>query len=266
MNLKSKYGSWALITGASSGIGEEFARRLASQKINLVLVARGKNRLDKLSLELKKLHNIETLVVELDLTSENFINNLISATDHLEIDILINNAGIGSTGEFKDCDPLTEANLVKLNCFAPTIISHHYIPKMIEKKKGAIIFLGSLVAFQPTPFMATYAASKSFNAFLGNALWWELKKFNIDVLTLNPGGTETEFQRIANVDSGLLPRSVQDVVSTALKSLGKKPNVVDGFLNKLMAVSGKYLSRKLLVNITGVVTKFLYLTKSKNPS
>jgi hypothetical protein len=112
--------------------------------------------------------------------------------------------------------------------------------------------------------MATYSASKVFNLFLGETLWYELKQHNIDVLSLNPGGTDTEFQRIANSATGPIPRNVQQVVNTALKALGKKPSVVDGTYNKLLAFSSRLGSRKIVVMMAGYVTKLLY--KKQNDS
>jgi len=262
--IKTKYGSYALITGASSGIGEEFARRLASEKYNLILVARRLERLEKLAAELSSANGIDVIPVQLDLSEENFIENLKPIIEKKEIGILVNNAGVGSTGEFINADSDYETKMVKLNCVAPTILTHYVSRKMIERKNGAIIFLGSVVAFQPTPYMATYAATKVFNQFLGNALWWELKKYNIDVLVVNPGGTETEFQRIADAATGPVPRMPKNVVDTALNALGKKPNVVDGFFNKLISISSRFTSKKFIISASGKITDKLYSKKGKS--
>ncbi len=268
MTVKEKYGDWALITGASSGIGEEFARRLAADKINLILVARREDRLKKLSVELNTAFGIETVIAAVDLSQDNFLVALKEKVGRREIGILINNAGFGSNGEFSNVDVDHEVKMVKVNCIAPTILTHHFVPPMIERKKGAVIFLGSVVAFQPTPFMATYSATKVFNSFLGESLWYELRKHNIDVLSLNPGGTATEFHRIANSSSGPVPRTAEQVVTTALKALGKKPSVVDGFYNKALSVSSKFSTRKLTVIISGWITSTLFgkkVLRTKNP-
>jgi uncharacterized protein len=262
-NIRTKYGSYALITGASSGIGEEFARRLASEKYNLILVARRLERLEKLAAELSSAIGIDVISVQLDLSEDSFIEKLKPIIDKKEIGILVNNAGSGSTGEFIKADPDYETKMVKLNCVAPTILTHYILRQMVERKNGAIIFLGSVVAFQPTPFMATYAATKVFNQFLGNALWWELKKQNIDVLVINPGGTETEFQRIADAETGPIPRTPKNVVDTALDALGKKPNAVDGFFNKLLSVSSRFTSKKFIISASGRMTSKLYSKKGK---
>jgi uncharacterized protein len=264
MTLKEKYGQWALITGPSSGIGEEFARYLASKGLNLVLVARRKERLERLLNELKKENGIDIAIAPLDLKDEKFIDTLKGITNNKEIGILINNAGFGLNGEFVDLDVETEADMVKVNCIAPTILTHHFVKPMVQRRKGAIIFLGSVVACQPTPYMTTYAATKVFNAFMGDALWYELKKYNIDVLTLNPGGTETEFQRISNAATGPTPRTVKQVVNTAMNALGKKPSVIDGFLNKIMGTSSRFGSRKSVVSVSGWIAKKLYSKKNQS--
>jgi short-subunit dehydrogenase len=258
MELKRKYGEWALITGSSSGIGKEFAYRLASERINLVLVARRKDRLKSIAEELTHKHGIKVICAPIDLCQDNFMEKLSTIVAGINIGILVNNAGFGSNGYFSDADLQHEANMVKVNCVAPTILTHHFVPQMIHNRRGAIIFLGSIVAFQPTPFMATYSASKAFNLFLGDALWYELKQFNIDVLSLNPGGTDTEFQRIANSSTGPAPRTVEQVVNTALKALGKKPSVIDGMYNKLLAFSSRFGSRRAVVSMAGYITKLFY--------
>lgn len=262
-NLVKKYGEWALITGASSGIGEEFAKQLAKLGMKLILIARRKDRLLTLSSYLKEKYNTESIIIPVDLSKENILDEIKDFTNDKEIGILINNAGFGSTGEFVNCDTSKEIDMIKVNCLAPTILTHHFLPDMIKRRKGAIIFLGSMVAFQPTPMMATYSATKAFNLFLGEALWWELKKYNIDVLALNPGGTNTEFQRIAKVGVGPVPREASDVVKTALNALGKKPSVIDGIQNKSVSILLRFIPRRLAVSLAGIVAKNLY-TKSYN--
>lgn len=258
IELKSKYGEWALITGASSGIGKEFAARFASLGMNLIIVARRKNRLDELAESLKQKYGSEIISIQLDLSEENFINKLNEEIGDREIGMVVNNAGFGSRGEFINAEPEHEIKMVKTNCVAPVILTHHFISPMIKRRKGAVIFLGSITAFQPTPLMATYSATKAFNLFMGEALWWELKKYNIDVLALNPGGTDTEFQRIAKAGKGPLPRTVEEVVNTALESLGKKPSVVDGSLNKIMSFLVRFISRRAVVASAGKIATKLY--------
>lgn len=263
-NLKKRYGNWAIITGASSGIGEEFARVFAMEGINLVLVARRKDRLDKIAEVLRNDHNIEVIVSCADLSKENSLDSIIRDLNGKEVTILINNAGIGKPGEFKDTDINYDSDMIKLNCLTPVVLTEHFLKMMIKKRKGAIIFLGSVVAYQPTPVLATYAATKVFNFSFGNALWYELKKYGIDVLTVNPGNTATEFKRMVLNNKSILTRTARQVVNSSLKSLGKKPNVVDGFLNKLITTFSKFGSVRFIVTVTGLIMNKLY--KENYPS
>lgn len=258
ISFKEKYGAWALITGASSGIGESFARKFASYGINLIVLARRIERLEKLKSELENKFNVEVIPLQVDLQNENFLEEIKSVIDSKEIGILINNAGFGYRDEFINSDFQNNINMIKVNCIAPTILTHYLLPKMVERKKGALIFLGSLVAFQPTPTTAVYAATKVFDAFLGDALWYELKKYNIDVVTVNPGGTETEFHKVAKSTMGPFPRTSEQVVNSTLKALGKKPSVIDGLFNKILAVSNRFVSRKISITLAGKISESIY--------
>lgn len=258
MELKEKYGSWALITGASSGIGLEFAKYLSARKINLLLAARRIDILNHISEELSSKENIEVIPVQCDLTNDTDVDNLLKVCSTKEIGILINNAGFGMNGKFTDGDSETQRNMIRLNCEAPVILTNVILGQMLKRGKGAVIFLGSILAFQPSPLMALYSATKVFNLFLGESLWWELKKQNIDVLALNPGSTDTEFDRIAGDAKTPGIRKAADVVETAMNVLGKKPSVVDGFRNKFAAAVSKLIPHKLLVNTAGKITTSLY--------
>lgn len=261
MQLNEKYGKWALITGTSSGIGEMFARKLAAEGMNLILVARRKDRLENLKNELGKKYSIEIVVACVDLTKDGFLDELTSFVGDREVGFLINNAGIGYNGKFIDEKVDNAIQMIKLNCIAPVVITNHFVKRMVETKKGAIIFMGSVVAFQPTPFIATYSATKVFNGYLGEALANELKEHNIDLLSLHPGATATEFDRITNFPNGPKTRTAEQVVDTALKTLGKKTVVVDGFKNKVLAFATRFVSRKMTVKIAGNISSSLLRKK-----
>ena len=265
MTLHEKYKGWALITGASSGIGEEFAKRLASKKLDLILVARRKNRLNKLAKEFKANHGIQVVVAAIDLSKQNFMDELKKKVGKREVSVLINNAGFGYNGNYVDGNTNRFEEMVNVNCLAPALLTHYFAKQMIERKNGAIIFLGSLVGYQPTPMTTLYSATKAFNLFLGESLWYELREHNVDVLALNPGGTATEFQKVAGTSAGPIPRSVQQVVDTAMKYLGKKPSVVDGNINRVMSFIPRLISRKLTVNLAGKMRKKLYTAPSVFP-
>jgi len=254
-SLKEKYGSWALVTGASSGIGKEFAKYFADEGFNLVLVARRIERLEELAKQLKEKNNIDVISVCADLSKDDFLSLVLEKIKDIEINILVNNAGIGSSGRFETIPTEKEIDLVKLNCLAPLILTHHFVKGMIKNKKGAIIFLGSIVAFQPNPFVSTYAASKSFNLMMGSGLWYELKKYNIDVLSVSPGGTRTEFLRTGKSNSGLIVDEPENVVRTAINALGKKPSIVHGIINKTMIKLSRLLPLKYSTRLAGFVAR-----------
>lgn len=256
--LKNRYKGNVLITGASSGIGKEFAVEFAKLGYNLILIARRKYLLDSLCAELRENYNVESLAFECDLSNPKFIESLKNELSGKEIGVLINNAGVGSTGYFFNSDIEKDSKMIFLNCLAPFLLTRFVLDQMIERKNGAIIFLGSIVSFNPTPLMACYSATKAFNRFIGEALWKELKDFNIDVLTLNPGGTITEFQRIANITGGPFAAKPNDVVITALKALGRKSSVIHGLINNIAILISRFLPFRLLMSIIKKIFCKLY--------
>ena len=149
--FKDKYGPWALITGASSGIGAEFARQLAAKGLNLVLVARREERLRALARELETAHPIAVTIIPVDLTTTDFLAVIQQATDGLEIGLLVNNAGVMPTGRFLDHDLEQELRQLNLNTRAPLILTHHFGRPMAERGRGGLLFLASMTAFQGTP-------------------------------------------------------------------------------------------------------------------
>jgi hypothetical protein len=245
--LYNRYGNWALITGASSGIGEEFARQLAKMKFNLVLVARRTENLENISAQLISEHAIETIIITLDLSKPNFLKEMEQQVAHVDIGLLINNAGFALTGSFMAGKLESQIELLDLNCKAPLILSHYFGNKMIKRGKGAIINIASATAFLPMPFWSNYAASKAYLLHFSEGLWYELQEKGIDVLAVCPGGTNTEFAKTANVQ--LNGMSVKDVVSESLESIGKKPTLVTGFYNKFSITFLRLFNRKTLIRI-----------------
>ena len=222
-------------------------------------MARRRQHLEDLSEELSSEHQVQALPVSLDLSDADFMQTLVDAVGDREVGMLINNAGCGSTGVFSENDPVKEADMVRVNCWAPTVLTHHFVPPMVRRGRGAVIFLGSVVGYQATPYMTTYSATKAFNVFMGEGLWFELKRFNIDVLSLAPGSTNTEFHGVANMTLGPLFATPEQVVQTAMKALGRRPCVVVGRLNKALAKEYRVLPRRLLVALAGqIISRFHY--------
>ncbi|MBI3894255.1 MAG: SDR family oxidoreductase [Candidatus Wallbacteria bacterium] len=249
---------WALITGASAGIGAVFARKLARDGMNCVLVARRRERLEQLAAELKQDFGSDTRVFSQDLGVFEAPKKVLEFTDGegLEIHTLINNAGYGTHGEFCAQDPEWEMKMVDLNCRALVGISHMYAPRMKARRQGNIVHLASVASFQACPYMATYGATKAFILMFSEALWAELKDYGVHVTALCPGPTQSEFFAVAGlVDTGttrvgaLAPTDA--VVEDGLGALkANKPYVVSGFSNYVKSQASRFVPRWLATVIT----------------
>ncbi|MBI9073323.1 MAG: SDR family NAD(P)-dependent oxidoreductase [Melioribacteraceae bacterium] len=249
MNIKSRYGNWALITGASSGIGKEFAHRFAEMNINLILIARREELLKSIKTDLEERFKVEIIIIPLNLTDHDFLKIITKRIEGKKVNILINNAGIGALGDFFKNDITQYEEIIKLNCIAPIVLIKHFADEMIKEGKGALIFVGSVVGILPSPRMSIYSASKAFLNTFGESLWNELSDSGIDVITIMPGSTDTEFQRLSKGKT-LNIRRAKDVVNTTLKSLGKKPAAIDGLLNKLFFTGSRFFPRKLILKLS----------------
>lgn len=235
--LTTRYGSWALVTGSSSGIGSEFARLLAAEGFNLVVAARRQQRLDELAERLTTDYGVEVRPVSVDLTSPNYLDIISEATSDIEIGLTVLNAGSAAPGAFLK-QPLDDRTRnIRLNVVAPVELAYHYGQEMSRRGAGAILFVASLVGYTGSPYMASYAASKSYILNFGQALGEELKADNVDVLVLSPGATRTEMTELDDVDMDSLPMpwmEAERVARIGLDSIGKKPAVIAGKRNNLM--------------------------------
>ena len=225
-----------LITGASGGIGEAFARRLAAEKHNLVLVARSENKLHELCDDLMLKHQITAHYVALDLTGEDAAQTLFAETrkHDFEIEWLINNAGFGSMGDFARLDFEKETGMIDLNIRVLVALSHLYLQSMRQRKSGVIINVASTAGFQPIPFMATYAATKAFVNSFSEAISEENRPHNIVVTALCPGPTETNFFETANAEALKIKgmETPEAVVETALSAVKNgRAKIVSGWTN-----------------------------------
>jgi hypothetical protein len=241
-NLREKYGNTALITGASSGIGAAFARELASQGLNLVIVARRRERLDSLAADLENRHPVQVLPLVADLARPGAGQELFAAVERegWHVDILINNAGRGSAGLFAESDLEDQLAIIDLNCRGLVAMTRLFLPPMLERGCGAIINVSSTVVHFSPPGMATYVATKDFDLSFTRVLAGELRGTNVDLLTVEPGVTRTEFFQSAGAgevpESKFSPaRTPEQVVATALANLGRKTVVIDGLANTLVA-------------------------------
>jgi short-subunit dehydrogenase len=191
----------ALVTGASSGIGAEFAKQLSERGYEVVLVARRTERMEQLTSQMPgKAH-----VVACDLVNEAAsLPEKVAALD-LQVDVLVNNAGFGTHGHFVDIDGAREAEVVRLNCEAVITLTHAFLPGMLERRTGGIITVASTAGMQPLPYETTYSASKAFARTFSDALSAELRGSGVRVLAVNPGPVPTEFQEVAGYRPGFMP-------------------------------------------------------------
>lgn len=247
--LGDRYGGWAVVTGASAGIGAAFAKALAREGMRVVLTARREEQLRALAAEL----GVETRVVALDLAAQGGAERLAAAVADLDVGVLVNNAGFGYAGRFEALDAERLREMVALNCSAPMLLTRALLPRLRVRGRGAVVFTGSQAAKQPLPLHAVYAATKVFDAFLGEALWAELRGSGVDVIVVEPGSTETEFQAVA----GEIPhegQSPDEVVAIALERLGRQPSVATRWLHWLRGNAGmRLLPRSLLALAAGAV-------------
>ena len=254
-------GRRALITGASSGIGAAFAKRLASDRYDLILVARNKERLGELAAHLSERHEVQVTALPADLTktaSLRKVERAIAADEGLEV--LINNAGFGTMGRFAELDVDREEEEVRLNALALLRLTHAALPGMIARRRGAVINVSSMAGMQPAPTNATYAATKAFvNAFT-ESIHEELRGSGVQVQALCPGFTRTEFQERAGIDVSGIPEiawmEADEVVEASLSGLRRGEVVcVPGVLNRLLATAVAAIPRPITRQIMGAAAR-----------
>lgn len=248
------YGSWALVTGASAGIGAAYARALAKEGLNVVLTARREERLRTLAGELETQCRVQTRVLPVDLAAEGAPTRLAQAVADLEIGVFVNNAGFGLAGRFDRAPHDRLLEMVRLNCVAVTALSHLLLPPMKVRGRGAMIVLASAAAYQPLALAAVYGATKAFDLMLGEALWAEYRGSGVDVVAVSPGPVDTEFQGVAGETPhpGVTP---EEVVAVSFAALGRKPSVVVGSANKVRAWSVRLAPRSFVARIAEMVMR-----------
>ena len=248
-------GRTALITGASGGIGEEFARRLAERGSNLLLVARTSARLQALAHHLSNTHGIRADFIALDLSGDGAAEELYRMVEGrgVHVDLLINNAGFGSFGEFAALPLEQELRMIHLNIITLADLTHRFLNRMIERRSGAILNVASTAGFQPVPYMANYAATKAYVLNLSEALWAESRKHGVTVMALCPGPTETGFFDAASMKNPPPKKILQtprEVVDAALDGLARgKSHAISGWMNKLLVLSERLAPRRTILKV-----------------
>jgi hypothetical protein len=250
----------ALITGASGGIGEAFARQLAKRGHDVVLVARRRERLEELAAQLAEAHGVEAEVIEADLSDDSAVTSVEERLRRGDIDLLVNDAGFGTRGEFAGLPLARELEELDVNVRALMRLTHAALGPMVERGRGAVINVASTGAFQPVPYMATYAATKAFVLHFSEALHEEVRGKGVTVTCLCPGPVKTEFQEVAGVNDRSVPamawKSTDDVVESALKAVSARRAItVPGALNRLTATAVKLMPRFVARRVAGSMFK-----------
>lgn len=247
-------GKWALVTGASAGIGVALARKLAAGGTHLVLTARRRDRLDKLAAELSAKHQIRSEVIVADLAEPGASEKIYAETRQkgIEIELLINNAGFGQYGELTTVETQRLLEMVQVNCVAVVHLTRLYLADMVARGRGDVLIVASTASFQAVPYISTYAATKAFDLFFAEGLAEEMKPHGIRVCALCPGSTESEFHTVAGQEKFTMKHqeTAEKVARTGLQALAAgKSYVISGVGNYLGAQSQRLVPRRLVTKI-----------------
>jgi hypothetical protein len=247
-------GKWALVTGASAGIGKALAEELALGGTNLVLTARRRERLELLAQELRTKHKIQTEIFVADLERTSAPREIFDFTETkgLTIELLVNNAGFGQYGELQTIEIKRLLEMVQVNCSAVLQLTRLYLPGMVVKQSGDVLIVASTASFQAVPYISTYAATKAFDLFLAEGLAEEMKPHGVRVCALCPGTTTSEFHEVAGHPSRSKGReqSAETVARNGLKALASgKSYVISGLGNYLGAHGGRLVPRRFVTRI-----------------
>lgn len=252
--FQDRYGPYALVTGASGGIGEAFAEELAQKGLNLVLVARRLAKLEAVAERVTRAHGVETCVIEADLGVPEYVDRIVAEVSNLDIGLYIANAGFGTAGAFVENDPNTELNMIDVNCRALAALAHPLASSMKTRRRGGMVFLSSIVAFQGVAHSANYAATKAYVQTLAEGLAMELHPSGIDVLSSAPGPVATGFATRADMQMGRAA-TPKAVAKATLKALGRARTTRPGFQAKLLGYGLGTLPRRFRSLILSNVMK-----------
>jgi short-subunit dehydrogenase len=243
--------SRALVTGASSGIGEAFARALAARGCDLVLVARRRDRLDTLANQLEAKYGISCTPIAFDLSVEGPGSRLRELVEG-DVELVINNAGFATQGPFLEGDACDFARVVAVDIGAVIDVCHAFLPGMVQRRHGAIMNVSSTTAYQPVPSLAVYAASKSFVLSFSQSLWHEVRQHGVTVFSFAPGPTRTEFFDVIGETATVVGRlqTAEQVAAAGLRALDRRrtpPSVVSGVGNSISAALARLTPRRVLM-------------------
>jgi len=255
--MLAKYGEWALVTGASSGIGKAFAFDIASKGVNVFLVSNEEKELKEICSQIAKKHNVKAEFCAVDLSNMYCHKKVKTCVANKEIGMLVNNASYGIHGKFIEIPLESYQNMMKVNMNAYVALTHAFLPAMIERKKGAVIMVSSLNSFSPIAESSIYTASKAFELYFGCSLWEEMKEHNVDVLNIMPGPTKTGFQERAETKVNSMALSPEELVAGVWPCLGIKMTYVPGIFNKLISFIGSNIEMEKRVQLASKIYKLM---------
>jgi len=263
MSLKNKYGSTALVAGASEGIGAAFASSLAAQGLDLILIARRAEPLKKLADILSDRHKVSTRCIVCDLSDEASAEKVTESLDGQEVDFMVYNAALSHIGSFLGHPSQGHDQAARLNMITPMRLVHHYGGKMVEKGRGAIILMSSMTGFQGSGYLATYAATKAFSMVLAESLWYEWKDKGVDIMACCAGATATPgYINSKPGKANLFAPAIlkpEEVVRECFSRLGRVPSFITGRGNRFASfIMQSLLSRRSAVKIMGDNTRKMY--------
>jgi uncharacterized protein len=255
----ARYGPWALVAGASAGLGEAFARLLAARGVHLILLARRLDALERLAAELRALHRVEIRVAAVDLADPGLDAAVARLAAGLEVGLLVYNAAHSVIGPFVDRPLAEHLRVVDVNVRGPLVLAHALGRAMAGRGRGGIVLMTSLAGSQGNPLLASYAASKAFNLVLAEGLWAELRGRGVDVVACRAGATRTPGYAASRPRRSVPLMEPEDVALGALDALGRGPSAVAGALNRVAAFAfSRLLPRRAAIHIMGRATRRLY--------
>jgi short-subunit dehydrogenase len=261
MDFRKKYGPWALVAGATEGIGRAFALALAERGCSLVLLARRETLLSELAGELRTRARVEVRTLAVDLGVPDVIERVEVTTLGLDIGLVVYNAAVSVTGAFLDTSLEQRLAELDVNCRGPLRFAHHFGKAMAARGRGGIVLMSSLSGRQGTAYVTSYAATKAFNTVLAEGLWAELGERGVDVLACEAGATATpNFERSLSggSQSPVKPMKPAAVAEAALAALGRAPRVVPGLLNRVVYAGMGLVPRKKAIQIISAATRKMY--------
>ena len=262
-DLKDKYGHTALIAGASEGLGAAYCYALASQGIDLIMIARRKELLEKQARAINSKYGIKIITIACDLADPDIVNIIQSHIGNLQVNILVYNAALSHIGPFLNTDIDEHLKITTVNMDTPLRLVHHFGGEMIDRKKGAVILMASLAGFQGSGFLATYASTKAFDRVLAESLWYEWRNKGVDVIACCAGATSTpNYVNTKPAKLSIFAPKVQTpeaVVKECFKKIGKVPSFVTGSGNRFASFfMNSIMTRKVAVTLMGDSTRQMY--------